>query len=50
MYFPFLTKVQNVLLISWKIGEFFGKMFLLKLNFQNEGQFHADFLFYILIT
>ena len=50
MYFPILTIVQTGRFTSWKIDFSFWKLLILSLNFQDEGQLSANFLFYILIT
>ena len=35
--------------IAQKLAKYLWKMFILNLNFQGEGQFYANFLFYVLV-
>ena len=49
MYFPILKSVQNESFTSWKIGDIYSKMFILKFNLQDKDQWYANCLFYILI-
>ena len=50
-WFSILTRVQNESFTSWKNCRIFLTIFffILKLNFQDEGQLHASYLFYFLI-
>ena len=48
-HIPILAGAQNERLLSWKKSYFGKKMFFLKLNFQDESHFPADYLFCILV-
>ena len=47
MHFPILTVVQKGRITGSKMATFYLKFVLLKLDFEKEGQLHANWLFYV---
>ena len=50
MYFNIIICVENGLFTSRKSGDILLEMLIFHLKFQGEGQFYANFWFYILIA